>query len=597
MAIGVCFGGGCAGDRDLGFLVDHNSIQLMATFDWLVMLGTLLFIVLYGTWKTKGNKNIEGYLRGDNTSKWWTIGLSVMATQASAITFLSTPGQAYDDGMGFVQFYFGLPLAMVIIAVFFIPLFYRLKVYTAYEYLESRFDGKTRVLTASLFLVQRGLAAGITIFAPAIILSKILGWSLQFTIIFIGGLVITYTVSGGAKAVAQTHKQQMAVIFTGLFIAFGALVWYITRDLSFNESLQIAGHAGKMNVIDWNFDLDNRYNIWSGIIGGLFLQLSYFGTDQSQVQRYLSGSSIRESRLGLMFNGLLKIPMQFFILLIGVLVFVFFEFHQPPVYFNQLAVDQLKETSHKPAVEALEKNHTVLFRKKEAAYQRWIRYNASGLQQEQAGVLAEINALQGQMQANKAAMQHLLEKAAITEEQDDLDYVFITWVMTYLPVGIVGLLFAVIFSGAMSSTAAELNALASTMTVDFYKRLFNKEASDVQYVWWSKGFTVLFGLLAIGFALVAERFDNLIEAVNILGSLFYGTILGIFLVAFFISVVKSGWAVFLAAIIAEIAVIVIYRQQVVEYLWLNLIGCLLVITVSVLLQVLLPGSPDEVSTD
>lgn len=565
----------------------------MAQIDWIVMLGTLLFIVLYGTWKTRGSKNIEGYLRGDNSAKWWTIGLSVMATQASAITFLSTPGQAFDDGMRFVQFYFGLPLAMVIIAVFFIPIFYRLKVYTAYEYLESRFDGKTRVLTATLFLIQRGLAAGITIFAPAIILSKILGWSLNFTIIFIGGLVIIYTVSGGAKAVAQTHKQQMAVIFTGLFIAFGALVWYITRDISFHESLLVAGNAGKMNVIDWEFDLNNRYNIWSGIIGGLFLQLSYFGTDQSQVQRYLSGTSVRESRLGLMFNGILKIPMQFFILLTGVLVFVFFEFHQPPAYFNQLAVDQLKETEYKSEIEDLEKEHTVLFRQKQAAYQRWERYRDEDMLDEQYRVEAEIKELQGKMQGNKSSIQALVDKAGVSAEGDDLDYVFITWVMRYLPVGIVGLLFAVIFSGAMSSTSAELNALASTTTVDFYKRLFNKKATDQQYVWWSKGFTVLFGLLAIGFALVAERFENLIEAVNILGSLFYGTILGIFLVAFFIKVVRNGWAVFISAILAEIAVIIIYNQNVVEYLWLNFIGCLLVITLSVLLQIFLPGAPSE----
>lgn len=565
----------------------------MAQLDWWVMLGTLFFIVLYGIWKTRGTRNIAGYLRGGNTGNWWTIGLSVMATQASAITFLSTPGQAYAEGMGFVQFYFGLPLAMIIIAVFFIPIFYRLKVYTAYEYLESRFDGNTRTLTASLFLIQRGLAAGITIYAPAIILSKILGWPLEITILFIGGLVILYTVSGGAKAVAQTHKQQMAVIFTGLFIAFGALVWYLTREVSFHESLLIAGAAGKMEIIDWEFDFSNRYNIWSGVIGGLFLQLSYFGTDHSQVQRYLTGRSVRESRVGLLFNGLVKIPMQFFILLIGVLVFVFFQFYQPPAYFNQTAIDQLKETEYKEDIVRLEQEQTVLFREKKAALQSWDQYRERQQEEAQQQAMAKVVSLQQQMAANKASIQAIVDKAGVSGEGDDLDYVFITWVLRYLPIGIVGLLLAVIFSGAMSSTSAELNALAATSTVDFYKRFFQRRFTDKAEVMWSKGFTILFGVLAIVFALVANRFENLIEAVNILGSLFYGTILGIFLVAFFVPIVRNGKAVFWAAIVAELAVIAIYRQEVVEYLWLNFIGCVLVIILSILLQVILPNDTDQ----
>ena len=343
----------------------------MATLDWVVMLGTLFFIVAYGTWKTRGSKNIQGYLRGDNSSKWWTIGLSVMATQASAITFLSTPGQGFDDGMRFVQFYFGLPLAMILIAVFFIPIYYRLKVYTAYEYLESRFDVKVRVLTAILFLIQRGLAAGITIFAPAIILSEILGWGLNFTILFIGVLVIIYTVSGGSKAVAQTHKQQMAVIFIGMFIAFGILVYLLSDHVSFGQAVEVAGSAGRMNIIDLDFDLGNRYNIWSGIIGGLFLQLSYFGTDQSQVGRYLVGTSVKESRLGLMFNGLIKVPMQFFILLTGVLVFVFYEFNQAPVYFNETALEHTRNSEYGDQLKSLEDQQSVLFSEKQQAYDQW----------------------------------------------------------------------------------------------------------------------------------------------------------------------------------------------------------------------------------
>lgn len=572
------------GAADTLVFLTHNRVQLMATLDWMVMLGTLLFIVVYGIWKTRGSKDIEGYLRGDNSSRWWTIGLSVMATQASAITFLSTPGQAYGDGMRFVQFYFGLPLAMIIISVFFIPIFYRLKVYTAYEYLESRFDAKTRVLTASLFLLQRGLAAGITIYAPAIILSSILGWSLSFTILFIGGLVIAYTVSGGARAVAQTHKQQMAVIFAGLFIAFGLLVYYLSEHVSFHESLLVAGNAGKVNAIDWEFDLSNRYNIWSGIIGGLFLQLSYFGTDQSQVQRYLSGTSVRESRLGLLFNGLVKIPMQFFILLTGVLVFVFFEFQQPPAYFNQQAWEQVKVGAFGPDAVSLEGELDNIHATKQALYANWLDLRREGDYSSATAVLEEIVAVQASEQQLKEQVQALVAQSGASDEGDDLDYVFITWVMTYLPVGLVGLLLAVIFSGAMSSTSAELNALASTVTVDIHKRFFSKDASDMSYVWWSKGFTILFGLVAIGFALIANRFENLIEAVNILGSLFYGTILGIFLVAFFVKQVTSGWAVFIAALLTEATILVVYRQEWMEYLWLNFLGCALVVVLSLVAQ-------------
>ena len=560
--------------------------------DWTVMLGTLFTIVAYGVWKTRGSKNIEGYLLGGKESNWWTIGLSVMATQASAITFLSTPGQAYMEGMGFVQFYFGLPLAMIVISTVFIPLYYKLKVYTAYEFLESRFDNKTRLLTASLFLLQRGLAAGITIYAPAIILSQIIGWGLNFTIFFIGALVIIYTVSGGTKAVSQTHKQQMAVIFLGMFIACGFLISYLTDHMSFSEGIEMAGIMDKMEVIDWNFDAGSRYNIWSGILGGFFLQLSYFGTDQSQVQRYLSGSSVKESRLGLMFNGLLKIPMQFFILFVGILVFLFYQFVMPPLHFNQANVDKVMQTEYAREYKTLQAKQKMVF---DAKQQLMLEYKTSEQPEETRKFIqayhVEEKAL---MQDAKMVIQKAVPKA-ITEDDD---YIFITFVINYLPIGIIGLLLAVIFSAAMSSTSAELNALASTTTVDIYKRNLKKDGDENHYLTRSKLFTFLFGVLAITFAIMAKLFDNLIEAVNILGSLFYGTILGVFLVAFFLKKVR-GNAVFYSALISQVIIIVLYtlnRFEVIDlaYLWYNLIAPGLVVGFALLLE-LISSDKKEIS--
>lgn len=564
----------------------------MTLVDWTVMLGTLFFIVGYGIWKTRGSKNISGYLKGDNQDKWWAIGLSVMATQASAITFLSTPGQGFEDGMRFVQFYFGLPLAMVIISVVFIPLYYRLKVYTAYEFLENRFDRKTRVFTAFLFLLQRGLAAGITIYAPAIILSQIIGWSLSFTVIFIGILVILYTVTGGTKAVSQTHKQQMAVIFTGMFIAFGVLVWHLSEHASFGESLKLAGKMGRMNIIDLDFDLSNRYTLWSGLLGGLFLQLSYFGTDQSQVQRYLSGSSVKESRLGLIFNGLVKIPMQFFILLTGVLVFVLYQFEKEPLHFNNVAAEKVEQSAYSEEWNSLEKEYDQLWQKKKVQNHFMLEYMKRN-DPENVEIQKDIinSSLQKRSELKERAKE-IIVKADPKLETRDSDYIFITFIMNYLPIGIVGLLLAVIFSAAMSSTSAELNALASTTTVDIYKRNFKQEADEKHYLNASKFFTLLFGVLAIAFALMASLFENLIQAVNILGSLFYGTILGIFIVAFFMRNIR-GNAVFIGACIAEVIVITIYsldKMEIlqIEYLWLNLIGCLLVMLFAYIGQMILP---------
>lgn len=553
--------------------------------DWTVMLGTLFLIVGYGVWKTRGTKNIEGYLLGGKDANWWVIGLSVMATQASAITFLSVPGQAYMEGMGFVQFYFGLPLAMIIISAVFIPLYYKLKVYTAYEFLESRFDNKTRLLTASLFLLQRGLAAGITIYAPAIILSQILEWELNLTILFIGALVIIYTVSGGTKAVSQTHKQQMLVIFLGMFTAFGFLLYYLSDHIEFAKGMSIAGVMGKMEIIDWKFDPANKYTIWSGLLGGLFLQLSYFGTDQSQVQRYLSGRSIRESRLGLMFNGLLKIPMQFFILFVGILVFLFYQFVMPPLHFNQDNVSKVKQSEYAASYEELEVRQSLIFEEKRKLIDKFEELD-------QKAARARLNDLHKIEKNLMLQGKHLIKKAAPDAETEDDDYIFITFVINYLPIGIVGLLIAVIFSAAMSSTSAELNALASTTTIDIYKRNIKKEGSEKHYLGSSKLFTLLFGLLAIGFAVAAELFDNLIEAVNILGSLFYGTILGIFLVAFFFKRIQAN-AVFIAALISQAIIIALYtmnRNGSIElaYLWYNLIAPALVVGFAFLIQIAIP---------
>ena len=559
-----------------------RSMNGLSWIDWTVMLGTLFTIVAYGVWKTRGTKNIEGYLLGGKESNWWTIGLSVMATQASAITFLSTPGQAYMEGMGFVQFYFGLPLAMIVISTVFIPLYYKLKVYTAYEFLESRFDNKTRLLTASLFLLQRGLAAGITIYAPAIILSQILSIELNYTIFFIGGLVIIYTVSGGTKAVSQTHKQQMGVIFLGMFIAAGFLISYLTDTMSFSEGIKIAGVMDKMEVIDWNFDPGSRYNIWSGILGGFFLQLSYFGTDQSQVQRYLSGSSIRESRLGLMFNGLLKIPMQFFILFVGILLFLFYQFVMPPLHFNAENVENVKQSEYALQYEALEEKQQIVF---DAKKDLIIQYNENP---ENLELKTAIQSYHKEEQALMKDSKALILKANPDATTEDDDYIFITFVTNFLPIGLIGLLLAVIFSAAMSSTSAELNALASTTTIDIYKRNIKQDGDEKHYLVRSKLFTFMFGILAICFAVMADLFDNLIEAVNILGSLFYGTILGVFLVAFFFKKVK-GNAVFIAALISQAIIIALYtsnRYELIDlaYLWYNLIAPGLVIGFSVVIQ-------------
>ncbi len=550
----------------------------MAQLDWIILIGTLLFIVSYGAYKTKGSKNVTDYIKGGNEAKWWTIGLSVMATQASAITFLSTPGQAFHSGMGFVQFYFGLPIAMVVICLVFIPIYHKLKVFTAYEFLETRFDLKTRSLAAMLFLIQRGLAAGITIFAPAIILSAVLGWDLTTLNIIIGILVIIYTVTGGTKAVSVTQKQQMAVIFAGMFVAFYLIVSYLPADISFSKALKIAGASGKMEVLDFSFNLDNRYTFWSGIIGGTFLALSYFGTDQSQVQRYLSGKSMKEMQLGLIFNGLLKVPMQFFILLVGVMVFVFYQFNASPLNFNPAATEIVKNSEYAEEYLALEQKHRdieMLKSETNLSYGKDLTNNV---------LLNKIQELNTREINNRERAKELIKKADNTAETNDKDYVFIHFILNNLPRGLIGLLLAVILSAAMSSTASELNALASTTAMDLFKRNVKGEKSDAYFVSASKWFTLAWGIIAILVACFASLFDNLIQLVNIIGSIFYGNVLGIFLLAFFIKFVK-GNAVFVAAIITQAIVIVGWWLDWMPYLWLNLFGCALVMSIAILLQV------------
>ena len=556
----------------------------MQWLDWLVLIGTLGFIVIYGAWKTKGSKNVTDYIKGGSEAKWWTIGLSVMATQASAITFLSTPGQAFHSGMGFVQFYFGLPIAMVVICLVFIPIYYRLNVFTAYEYLETRFDLKTRTIAAILFLIQRGLAAGITIFAPAIILSAVLGWDLNTLNIIIGVLVIIYTVTGGTKAVSVTQKQQMAVIFFGMFVAFYLIVSYLPADITFSKALKIAGASGKMEVLDFSFNLENRYTFWSGIIGGSFLALSYFGTDQSQVQRYLSGKSVKEMQLGLIFNGLFKVPMQFFILLVGVMVFVFYQFNASPLNFNPAANTAVKNSIYSEEYKEVESKHLEIEQRKSVAnlnYGISLEDENNKLKLEKS--VQEIQALNLLELENREQAKEIIKKANNLVETNDKDYVFIHFILNNLPRGLIGLLLAVILSAAMSSTASELNALASTTVIDLYKRNEKDLKNDRHYVKASKWFTLLWGIIAITFACFANLFDNLIQLVNIIGSIFYGNILGIFLLAFFVKYVKSN-AVFVAALITQIIVIVGYKFDWMPYLWLNLFGCLLVMGIAILLQ-------------
>ena len=557
----------------------------MIWIDWIVLFGTLSAIVIYGTWKSRGSRNMQGYVLGNNTLPWWTICLSIMATQASAVTFLSVPGQAYEDGMRFLQFYFGLPLAMVIISVTAVPLYHKLKVFTAYEYLESRFDLKVRSLGASYFLMLRGISVGITLYAPSLILSAILGWSIAATSAVIGSLALIYTISGGSRAVSITQQLQLTIIMAGMItaglIAFGRL----PESVTFGNAFKVAGEMGKLNLVNLSFDLTDRYNIWSGLIGGLFLSLSYFGADQSQVGRYLGGKSVTQSRLGLIFNGLLKIPMQFLILYIGVMVFVFYQFQRPPAFHNVPLHERAMQTSHAGELLALESEYNKVFERKRARVQSLAEAISRNDTQAVEREKADVKLIQEDERRVRAAVREKIGESVPSAGTLDKDYVFINFVMTYLPHGLVGLLLAVVFSAAMSSMASELNALATTSVVDVYKRSINTSASEMHYVNALKLFTAAWAIFAALFASLAHQSENLIQFVNIVGSLFYGTILGIFISAFYIKFMKA-WAVFIAGIIAELVILYLYffKREEVAFLLYNIIGCVLVVVLGIVIQ-------------
>lgn len=553
----------------------------MNLLDWIVLFGVLGLIVLYGVIKSRNTSSMEGFLVGHRSMPWWTVCLSIMATQASAVTFLSTPGQAFNDGMRFLQFYFGLPLAMVILCITAVPLYRKLKVFTAYEYLESRFDVRVRSLAAFYFLILRGFSVGITVFAPSLILSTILGWKLEVTTLMIGSLVMIYTISGGSKSVSLTQKYQLTIIMAGMIVA-GATAFYHIPDLTFPETFSYAGTVGKMNLVNFNFDPNDRYNIWSGLIGGLFLFLSYFGADQSQVGRYLAGSSLTESRLGLIFNGLLKVPMQFIILYIGLLVFMFYQFNQPPLLHNKTLYERALRADKSGVIKDIESRYNEVFTmKREQSLQlaSAIRADDDAKIEQTNSMISILNSRQDSLRV--AAKVRILETTG--EAGNDTDYVFINFVMSWLPHGMIGLLLAVVFSAAMSSTASELNALTSTTTVDIYKRSIVKSADDKHYVFASKWITAGWAVFAMAFAMLASHAENLIQLVNIVGSLFYGTLLGIFLTAFYVKYVQSN-AVFISAIIGEAVVIYLWGWTDLAFLFYNFIGCAVVMFFAVMIQ-------------
>ena len=555
----------------------------MKTLDWLVMGGFLLFIVTYGTWKSRGSKNVKQFLLANKSTPWYTVTLSIMATQASAITFLSTPGQAYVDGMRFVQFYIGLPIAMIILSITAVPLFHKLNVFTAYEFLEDRFDLKNRALGSILFLIQRGLAAGFTVFAPSLILSALLGWPIDLTILIIGILVIIYTASGGTEAVNKTHILQMTVIFFGMISAFIMIFKLLPDNVSLFDAAHIAGKMGRLNTIDFSFNLSDRYTFWSGLIGGTFLALSYFGTDQSQVQRYLAGRSITQSRVGLLMNGIVKVPMQFFILFIGAMVFVFYQFASPPLFFNPIETKNIKSSQYATEYQELEKEYSSLHEKKTEEIDRMLTALAAEQPDKVENTQQSILSLKVESESIRQEAIGLIQKNNPDSDGNDTNYIFLSFVLAFLPAGLIGLVLAAILSASMSSTSAELNALASTSVMDIYKRIIHDKGNERHYLIASKMATIFWGAIAIFFALFANRLGSLVEAVNILGSLFYGTILGIFLVAFYFKKI-GGHAVFIAAIIAEIAVLSLYQFTDIPYLWFNFIGCLLVVIIGFICQ-------------
>ncbi len=556
----------------------------MSVLDWSVLVLTIVLVVLYGVYKGRNTKDIDGYFRSSKQLRWYMVMLSVIGTQASAVTFLSGPGQAYADGMRFVQYYFGLPLAMLVLCITFVPIFHKLNVYTAYEFLEKRFDKKTRSFTAFLFLLSRALSTGISIYAPAIILSSVLGWNIYITNVLMGGIVILYSISGGARAVAYTQQLQLVIIFSGLFLAAYLLIDMMPQGIGLGEIISIGQDLGKMNVIttgmtDQGFDWSDRFNIISGVIGGFFLALSYFGTDQSQVGRYLSGSSIKESRIALIMNGIVKIPMQFFILFIGVLVFVYYMFNASPLFFNQLAIDQLKTTAYHDQVVALEQEHKVISQDKQDLLK-----TMKG--KEPAVYSAALHGIQQQESSLRQRVKKMVKESGIPVENADTNYVFIRFVMDHLPKGLIGLLIAVIFLAAWGSISAALNSLSASTLIDFHKQYINANPSEAEAFKLSRMYTLFWGMFCIIFAQFATNLGSLIEAVNILGSWFYGVMLGIFLVAFYLKKVQ-GNAVFYAAIMGEMLVIAMYAFTDIGWLWLNAIGAIAVVIFAVVAEMVL----------
>lgn len=558
----------------------------MNALDWTVLVGSMLGIAAYGMWRTRGRRDLQAYLHGAHSTPWYVIGLSVMATQASAITFLSTPGQGYQSGLGFVQNYFGAPFALILVAAVFLPIYRRLKVHTAYEYLGQRFDSKTRLLGAGLFLMQRGLGAGITIYAPAIVLSTVLGWRLDLTIVITGAVAIAYTVAGGSEAVNLTQKYQLAVIFAGMAAAFAVLIARLPQDLAFDDALTLAGGFHKLQAVDFSLAANERYTFWSGLLGGMFLALSYFGADQSQVQRYLAGGSIRESRLGLMFNAVCKIPMQFFILLLGVMMFVFYQFETPPVFFNRTQWTAASRGAEAGVLQGLEQQFQSTHEEKQRHVQQWLDARRSGDAAAEREARAQAVAANDRAEAIRTEARTAVAKAQRGAAANDADYVFITFITEHLPHGLIGLLIAAFCAATLSSKSAELNALGSTTTIDVYRHLANPHANDAHYVQASKWFTAMWGFVALAFALFANMAENLIQAVNIVGSVFYGVVLGLFLAAFFLPWIR-GTAAFWAAVAAQLLVFVLYAQLPISYLWYNVIGCAACLVFSMGLQAVL----------
>ena len=561
----------------------------MSLTDWIVLCLTLLGVLLLGVYKSKGERNLHSYFKSSNSMTWFIILLSIMGTQASAITFLSAPGQAYTDGMRFVQYYFGLPLAMIVLCITFVPIYHKLKVFTAYEFLEQRFDLKTRTLASVLFLISRGLSTGISIYAPSIILSSLLGWNIYYTNIFMGGLLIIYTVSGGAKAVAYTQMQQLFIVFIGMFLAGYMVVNLLPEGMGFTDAIKVAAKMGKMNVIETKIAVidpvwwKDKYNIWSGVIGGFFLALSYFGTDQSQVGRYLTAKSMKESRMGLLMNGLVKVPMQFGILLIGALVFVFYLNYSSPIVFNQKQIDKTLASQYGESFKENQKAYEILNQKKQVQVLELSAAIKSNDKSRIEKTELQLQATEQEAHLLRTKAKETIKKADILADTNDTNYIFLYFVVHHLPIGLIGLLIAMIFLSAWGSIAAALNSLASTSVIDIYKRLGKEEKTELHYYKASQWITLFWGIFSIAVAMFASKLGSLIEAVNILGSLFYGTILGIFMLAFYMKSIRAN-ATFWAAVFTEICVIAIYVADIISFLWLNVIGCLLVMGVALIFQ-------------